>query len=161
MASNKLCKEFKKLRVDAEINRAQMAKAIGMTEKRLADIEIGRLEITRKEIAAIAEHFGADELVLTNAAVASTNSITFDLTGLTDIQRYRVFDLKANLDEENAAAIEAAAIKAKELKEAKKAERQAKKQIPNVSVNSVVFDSESDEIGRIVQTQSTQDFLAA
>lgn len=135
--SSPLAKELKKIRIDHDHTRAEMAAAIGIAEKTLANIELGKEQASDALLLKVVTTYGGEpELVLTLRAAnaESTTSVTFDMTQLDSNQKIKVMELKsvidfANAEKQKAAQEEAEKIKA-EKAQARKAAREAKKAQP-------------------------------
>jgi len=120
VAKTKISKELQKIRIDHDLNRGKMARAIGISENQLTIIESGKVALDGVTINQIAsKYFGEDcsgtkaAKVLIEAARDSVGSISFDMTKLTEEQRDMVFNLKLQLDLENA-PVKRARVKRKE-----------------------------------------------
>ncbi len=105
----KIGKEFRKIRIDEEINRGEMAKALGMTSHRLQSIETGRDEIEPAELKLVCEIYADENPHLTqqlsNAAARSIRSVTFQFDNLSRDQIVRVLELRAAIDDEMQAEV--------------------------------------------------------
>ena len=157
----KLGKELKKIRVDFEISRAQMAKELDITDKELGLIEIGKSLVTDAFLFRVADKYaiGADganrepvqklQTILEDANIESIASITFDLTQLPSQLKEVVFKLKRRVDNELAiitkANEEAAAIEKERLAQERQAKRAGKKKLGDVNLCSEVILSDSKE----------------
>jgi len=120
--ATQVSKELRKIRIDQEINRKQMAKKIGLTERQLINIEAGKQVLNDDTINKIAEVFANTMLVepLQNAAMNSADKVIIHLDILTDHEKVQVFNFIANLR----SSIQR---RDKEEAERKKAEREARK----------------------------------
>lgn len=134
MAISKLSKEFKKIRIDREINRAQMAKDLKISDKTLEAIELGRLEVTPVTLRIIGDTYTGTALesdalfkVLMAARADSVQLVKFDMTKLSDTQKARVILIRDAIAEENAAADALAAVTAKKARDERAAARVAAK----------------------------------
>lgn len=132
--STPLSKELKKIRIDHDITRPYMAKELGISDRELANIEAGKMDVTDHFLSEIAVKYSADRdasdgvlQTLKLAYVNSISTVTFNLTGMSDQQRLRVISLRAALAEENAVALAAAELDKKKEAERKKVERAGKK----------------------------------
>ena len=132
--ATKLGKELRKLRVDHEISRAQMAKSLKITDRELSLIEIGKSQVTDDLLALTAKSFSNGEMgevmllsSLHRAHANSVKSVTFDMTLLSSEQRDRVLELKSEFNVYLQVKNEQAELEAKKLKEEKFAERKVKK----------------------------------
>ena len=155
----KLGKEFRKLRIDHDLTRLDMAKTLKISDKELNLIELGKSQATDSFLKLIAETYADNEghqafilNALRDAHVESVHSVTFDMGSLTFDQRGLVLELKASIEKENELAIEEAALEAKERKEIKALERAERLAVKKANMPtakpapvSVVEDKLSDE----------------
>ncbi|MBE0438089.1 MAG: helix-turn-helix transcriptional regulator [Methylomicrobium sp.] len=104
MTKTKVGKELQKIRIDHDLNRAKMAKAIGMSESELAAVESGKTAMSGNAInQVISKYFGDDNkafmaAALNEAARDSVSLISFDMVKLNEEQRDMVFNLKIQID---------------------------------------------------------------
>lgn len=106
MAKTKIGKELQKIRIDHDLNRAKMAKTIGMSESELVAVENGKMAMSSNAInQIISKYFGGDTNksfmaldALKEAARDSVSLISFDMAKLNEEQRDMVFNLKAQID---------------------------------------------------------------
>ena len=131
-----LAKELRKLRIDFDINRPQMAKELKITDRDLANIEAGRVEADHQFLSNVSLKYSKDRdasdgllRTLKMAYVNSVSQVTFNLVQMDTTQRLRVLALQGTLAEENSAKNAAAEIEKKKALEAKKA---AKKTVVEV-----------------------------
>lgn len=129
-------KEFKKIRIDQEINRAQMAKALKLSDRELTLIESGKVEASDKLLITVAEKFSdspedASKILyrLRRAFAQSVPSITFNLSELTEEQKDRVLTLRKEIGEENEAENAKREEERRKLREERAAARQAAKSV--------------------------------
>jgi len=102
MAVTKLGKEFKKLRIDHEINRKEMAKAIGVSEATLTNIEGGKEEVTseimNKVFAKYADPSNATlAMQLSNAARDSIKQVVFDMSSLSADHKDMILEVRSKI----------------------------------------------------------------
>ena len=134
MATTKLSKELKKLRIDHEITRAQMAIALKVSPKFLELVENGNQDVDDTFLSSVAKAYCGDgdydEGALFNrlqyAHADSITTLTFDLTSLSLEDKYDVVALKRRIDANKLVEKERALILAKVLKDAKAEERRMK-----------------------------------
>lgn len=126
MAITPLLKEFKKIRIDNDVSRSQMAEQLGISELELKNIEWGKSPATYGFLRMVAERYSSDEQrqlklfeSLNEAMVDSVTSVTFDMTGLNRYHRRKVLDLKDQIERELAKAheqmLEQLSVESKEL----------------------------------------------
>jgi hypothetical protein len=131
---SQLAKELRKLRIDFDINRPQMAKELKVTDKELENIELGRAEVSDAFLTAVSLKYSRDRDAsndvlskLKSAYVDSISTITFDMSQMNPQQRLRVLALRATLAEENSIALAQAEEEKRKERERRAAERQSKK----------------------------------
>lgn len=150
MALTPLSKELKKIRIDWEISRAKMAKDLKISDKSLALIEAGKSEVTDSFIQSLVKIYAninsltdecdidiAEEELLHRLEVAlilSVESITFDMGKLNYRQKSDVLWLRKKFYLEEVVRLEDIENTKKEEREAKIAERIAKKAAEEVVV---------------------------
>ena len=134
----KLGKELKKIRVDFEISRAQMAKELDISDKELGLIEIGKSSVTEAFLFRVADKYFDDDGDISAfherlqlASVHSTASIVFNLTDLPEHLKLKVFNLKTVVDDtlnlQAKEKEEAAALEKERLAKGRQAKRVGKK----------------------------------
>lgn len=105
MATTKLGKELKKIRIDFDINRNQMAKEIGVSNNHLANVELGKEEINPEALQSICDTYIKDDpaliVKLSKAARDSIEFVTFDMKALTEQQKELVFKVRGQIHCDN------------------------------------------------------------
>ena len=159
MAITKLNKELRKLRIDHDINRNEMAKALKITPQHLTMIESNKTEASDSLLIAIAEKYAEGDAkailleILREALNESIVSVSFDMTKLSASQKAQVMVLRRNIEAENASANELAEAAARKARELKKREREEEKRLKaqqektvSTSVESAILDEELSAI---------------
>ena len=161
-----LAKELRKIRIDHDINRTQMAKDLKLSTQVLENIELGKVEASDDFLRGVAIKYSRNRdasngllELLKVAYVESISTVTFDLATLDTQQRLRVLALRAALAEENAVAIAAAEAEKKKERERRAAERAAKKQQQKED-EGVGFIASGDEVPLVESTDDAIDELS-
>jgi len=154
MAITRLSKELKKIRIDAEITRAEMAKTLKIRDKVLEQIELGKIDADDGLIRIIVstyfdEAIAADAYATLKCAQSdSVAVISFLMSELTQSQRQSIIILKDAFEEQNREAKALAAAEVKKLKEDRAAKRKSL-----VEVKEVVEDQEVDQADNLTLAQ--------
>lgn len=153
MSITALSKELKKIRIDAEVTRAQMAKALRVTDKMLEGIESGKLDLSDELVRMVVSvYYGVASEVEQNsiylklklAQSASVSAVTFNMSNLTAEQRQQVIILKDLIDAQNKEIRDAAALEVKRIKEERAASRKAVEVKPKVAVEILDIEDLND-----------------
>lgn len=101
MSSTRIAKELKKIRVDHELSRKEMAAQLDLTEKQVSDIELGKTELSIALLNKITDKYfsGSDKARerIRQAAISSIPFVTFDLSNLDDEDIEEVHALRDKL----------------------------------------------------------------
>lgn len=126
-----LAKELRKIRIDHDLTRPEMAKDLKISDRDLANIESGKTEVGLEFLGTVADKYAVKGAVsdlletLTTAFINSVANVNFNMSELNPDQRAKVIFLRNEIAEENAVAIAAAEAERKRIREEKAAARKA------------------------------------
>lgn len=101
--TTRISKILRKVRIDAEVTRIQMAKDVGVGEKELIAIEAGKLSPDFALLERIGLHYGENDFFrlteeLKDAAAEVASTIILDMSSFTKAERMTVLELKYNAE---------------------------------------------------------------